>query len=292
MPEVVEKELVKVQTTHLAELCGKIDNASGELERSAVPYEFCGYLPGFDEIEKAVTERLDELSPLLQRVPLTLEQTQSALKMVVDHSAPNSKTKEEFRDSIIWQALLQNASGATVHFVSQDKDFYASRQHAKGLHQDLLDTLKEPPLCLKIYPELGQYLATVISTPYPFDADAFLEQLSNWLDDIAPETFAKLGMEDCEFNSITFLPIPGYDNNEITVSFRAVYTGTSPKADLLGIQSATVEYEGAATFIKGTSKLKNAEITGHEEWMIDSAGKRVRSMTVMYVQQEKGEQTT
>ena len=62
-------------------------------------------LPSDDEFETATKARIAELSDILIRVGISSGHYESALKRVIQGTPPNVRS-EEFRDSLVWEAVL------------------------------------------------------------------------------------------------------------------------------------------------------------------------------------------
>src|SRR5207253_7590318 len=89
------------------------------------------------ELEKAVEERFREMESFLARVSFSLEHAKSALNMVNLELPPNSLKNQQFKDSAIWQSLLELSRAFDVFFVTGDKGFFAGRDPKNGLADNL-----------------------------------------------------------------------------------------------------------------------------------------------------------
>src|SRR5687767_1960869 len=94
-------------------------------------------VPSEAEFEESAKSRLQELNSLLRRVPFTLEHAKSALKRVNDETPPNGPKNQQFKDSAIWEAVIELSETYPVHFVTEDKGFFEGREIRRGLAQAL-----------------------------------------------------------------------------------------------------------------------------------------------------------
>ena len=88
-------------------------------------------------LKEAVSKRLEELDAFLVRVPLTLEQTRSAVRRVNDEIPPNGPKNQQFKDSVLWEAVLELAKSFRVVLVTYDKAFFEDRKPDRGLAAEL-----------------------------------------------------------------------------------------------------------------------------------------------------------
>ena len=136
LPEIVGLELL---ARAVGEGLDEKERAEKALRRVA---NFSG-LPGLvpygglaevseERIRKAVTQRIDALSDHLITIEFSIEHARGALDRVIGKIPPN-RAKEQFRDSVIWIAVLTLSDAHDVHFVTADKAFYKGSQYAEGI---------------------------------------------------------------------------------------------------------------------------------------------------------------
>lgn len=139
IPEVVERELATQVVQAGLEAVGELQKPSRIIE--ALTGRAFGPLPTEADLRTAVDARITELSPILVRVPFTLEHARAALDMVVAKLPPNGSQNQQFKDSAIWQAVLDLSSRYNVHFITNDRAFLLDRTDPSGglapnLHED------------------------------------------------------------------------------------------------------------------------------------------------------------
>ena len=64
---------------------------------------------------------------------------------------PPSKSKEQFRDGVIWAHCLELLSEGDVYFVSYDQDFYEKGDYTKGLASELLAEMQHQARTCKVF---------------------------------------------------------------------------------------------------------------------------------------------
>jgi len=139
LPEVVERELKKQVVLHGIEASQELEKWS-RIVSTLMDSLHLPDLPTSEALERKVNERLEELAPILVRVPFTPEHASAALDMVIEELPPNRPRNQQFKDSAIWQAVLNLASEYSLHFVTNDRGFLLDRNDpAKGLTDNLLE---------------------------------------------------------------------------------------------------------------------------------------------------------
>ena len=159
LPEIVEKEISKVIVK--------------ECLKAAKPLKALGPLIGFqlgiESTEEAfaarVTKRLSDLANRFRRLPFTHEHARGALERIIQKLPPNGPDREQFRDSAIWEAVLEVARTEAVHFVTEDKDFFRHRKPKNGPAENIEAEANSQahqirihdglPLCLAALQEAG-----------------------------------------------------------------------------------------------------------------------------------------
>ncbi|MER7418409.1 PIN domain-containing protein [Micromonospora peucetia] len=123
LPDLVRREV----ELHLIEKHEKAQNqvsqAIGEIRQIMGT---AADLPGVDasDVRRAFQNRLRELGDLLGEVSSRDEDYVAAGEMVLSMTPPNSRTKQQFKDSLLWRLVLRVAEEADVIFVSNDLGYY------------------------------------------------------------------------------------------------------------------------------------------------------------------------
>jgi hypothetical protein len=67
----------------------------------------------------------------------SIEHARAALRRVNEETPPNGSKNQQFKDSAIWEAVLELAANHRVHFVTKDTGFYEGRDLKRGLAKQL-----------------------------------------------------------------------------------------------------------------------------------------------------------
>ena len=170
LPEVIERELSKHILEHGQDAADKIEKGSSILNTLTDSPTFP--LPAtLIKLEQVVKTRLADLAPILRRVPLTLAHATAALNMVDAKVPPNAEKNQQFKDSAIWQAVLDLARQYTVHFITNDKGFFLDRDTSKGLAVNLQEDCTAANGNVTPYCDLRSCLEAISSDRPQFDRD-------------------------------------------------------------------------------------------------------------------------
>ena len=184
LPEVVERELYKHLLAAGREAKDRISQGEYVLTRligeSVSGYGIRGFarLPwedsSFDEdrIIAGITERLKSLEQFLVRVGFRVEHAKAALDRVMDQSPPNGPNNQQYKDSAIWEAVLELASDYSTLFVTGDKGFFRDRTPARGLASNLAMECEEKGLDIFVYPDIGECLGALGIAGPPINVEA------------------------------------------------------------------------------------------------------------------------
>ena len=137
MPEVLEQEIIKHAISHAKEASDKISR-NLETLKIITGVEIAFNIPTISQLETHVENRMRALENRFVRVPFTLEHAKSSLQRVMEESPPNGEKDQQFKDSAIWEAVLELAKSYEVHFITKDKGFYHQRDPKKGLAHNLV----------------------------------------------------------------------------------------------------------------------------------------------------------
>ncbi len=170
LPEVVEMELVK----HTVKEGKKsVDNIRAGVSRlsqlTGLVGEYAHLLHTEDSLKAAAKKRLDVLDHLVERVPFTLDHARSALGRVMDETPPNGFKNQQYKDSAIWEAMLELSRERNVHFVTEDTYFFADRSPKKGLARNLKQEADDVGGGITAHPDLRSCLESLKEDVSPLD---------------------------------------------------------------------------------------------------------------------------
>jgi hypothetical protein len=133
--------------------------------------------PSADDFRSAAELRLDELSDLIQECEITLDIYYKALMRVMDHRPP-ARTKEQYRDCLLWECLLEASDDCVL--VSADGDFLDNiKGHDKTKGSCLAQELaKESSGRVSLYTELKDALKAVEPQLPPPDLEGIADAIA------------------------------------------------------------------------------------------------------------------
>lgn len=174
LPEVVETELLVVLSRECQQHSSQITRAVSEIEsflgRRFPPLP----LPSESDVASVLRERLVELAPMVERVPLSIDHARAALNRVVNRLAPADRT-EEYRDAMIWEVVRETSAHGKTFFVTSDKAFYNERSFDKGPAAQLQADRSR----IYVSPDLQQYLSSVNPSGSKLSETAIVSLLDN-----------------------------------------------------------------------------------------------------------------
>ena len=168
IPEIVQLEVEERLTRQLLKLRAQIKDNYRRL-LPVMGRVWSDNLPTEEDIREQVKNIIPDFDVQTRLIPFSLEAARSSLQKVL-RKIPPAKTKEEFRDGVIWAHCLELLSEGDVLFVTRDTDFYEQGNIEKGLAQELVNEMRETSKAheIKIFPDLVGLLSD-IRAPFPID---------------------------------------------------------------------------------------------------------------------------
>ncbi len=160
LPEVVEEEIVKHAVKEGAEAAARIRTDLAKIEK-LVGYRDRYSPPDKDRFEEGAKERLRELDHLLKRVPHDFRQLRSALARVMNETPPNSSKNQQYKDSVIWEAVKDLSDTHAVSFVTHDTGFFEDKKPDKGLAANLKAECEREGRTISVYHGIDSYLKSI-----------------------------------------------------------------------------------------------------------------------------------
>jgi hypothetical protein len=119
-------------------------------------------LPDENEIEERVKKLFSQVKVEIVALPFTFESAKSSFMKIIDKQPPSHAT-EEFRDGVIWADCLSLLKSDDVYLVTNDKHFYNSHSHDKGLAKNLADEASAYENTIKIFSDISELIAEIKS---------------------------------------------------------------------------------------------------------------------------------
>jgi hypothetical protein len=175
LPEVVEREVAK----RVELLAGELIERAVDAHRQAL--QLVGRLPEFaspsEPLNAAARERLAELDGVIHRVPFSFDQASRALDKVIAETPPNGPKDQQFKDSVLWEAVVDLSREFEVHFVTQDKGFFEGRDPRQGLAAVLAAEVADLGVAIRIHHGLEAFATSVAGSVPPIDLDRVARDL-------------------------------------------------------------------------------------------------------------------
>jgi hypothetical protein len=109
------------------------------------------------------------LQHLLKRVPYDFRQLRAALARVMDETPPNGYRNQQYKDSVIWEAVIELSNTYAVYFVTEDKDFFENKEPKTGVATNLRAECKREGRNISVYYGLESYLESIRGEVPPLD---------------------------------------------------------------------------------------------------------------------------
>ena len=156
VPEVVQLELERALKERLTKDVDDIRSRHADLLAvfGKLPEVV---LPSEADIASKVAEVILCLDIPWSIAPLSLAVSRSSLQKIIDRQPP-SKTKEEFRDGVIWAHCVELLATDDVYLVTADNDFYESGGHGRVLARNLQEESQANGHYIRIVSGLGELL--------------------------------------------------------------------------------------------------------------------------------------
>ncbi|MCW8876734.1 MAG: PIN domain-containing protein [Kangiellaceae bacterium] len=139
IPEIVNKEVNKHILKDGQSALDKIKGAYKTIEM--LIGERDDYrLPERDKFTTIFPKRLAELDIECLSLPTSLENYVGATERVMNELPPNGPKNQQYKDSLIWEAVLELGKIANVHLITRDKAFFKEKTPKKGIDESLLKT--------------------------------------------------------------------------------------------------------------------------------------------------------
>lgn len=231
LPEVVEQELHKHVSKAAQDAVSKTNQGLREI-RAIMGSSIAYTAPSSEEIANSIKKRLQELQDLIIREPVTEEHKELASDRVKAGLPPNSR-KEQWADSLIWQAVLELGQQYSVHFISWDRAFYQGHNYELGLAKALQMECKSLSSEVKIYPDLDSCVEALMSLAPVLNKEAIAKAISPFIE-------AKIEADAAGQR----LAIGGLCNHNLTAYFREDYHLIELDFELTYEATELAEYHG------------------------------------------------
>jgi hypothetical protein len=127
LPEIIEEELTRNIVENGLKAIEQINKGFKSIE-VIMGFRDSYEVPNKAQLEAAVKERLTDLEDVIIRIFFTFEHAKSALRRINEKTQPNGDNNQQFKDSAIWEAILELSDSYTIYFISDDNAFFKNRK--------------------------------------------------------------------------------------------------------------------------------------------------------------------
>jgi hypothetical protein len=261
LPEIVERELKPQHDRATRDAIKKTASAIRVLSDwwgRKISIEF----PSEREIRNSLDNQLSRLESMFHRVPLTMGQVQKAIDCIIDHKPPSGSNNEQFRDTVIWQAVLDLGKGFDVIFITDDRAFYLEKDPKKGLAPNLLE---EAAAAGKItcYPSIEMCLTELHQEIVPDDGEQIAKQIAAYLESDSAFTLERLKQR--------FIYAFKTDKPVLALSYTLVFDVSLTHARTSSVTDTILEVSGECEYDPETKTISNM-IRRSEEVILSGLG--------------------
>jgi len=258
LPEVIEIELVKNLSEYANSENRKVNEAASAL--SFFGYQVLTVEPfDVEKIRVKITDRLRELSSMVIRFPFTLDHARNALVRVNAGTPPNGPKDQQFKDSAVWEAILQAAADYDVHFATADKGFFQGRDPRRGLAAELAKEVAEMGGSVSLYHSDGleQFLEQIQEGLPQIDREHVLGQIAQKVDEHirSTELARNISIENRTHSSVRVFVTPTTSTLALSFDFefgivdrRVGQEGNTGRYTLRGICQYNVDQRQVSDF--------------------------------------------
>jgi hypothetical protein len=223
LPEIVEREVVKNMVRlglKANEGIKKHFEMLGTLTGSKFRYPS---LPSEENLTTSIVKRMAIIDKLLSRLPFTLEHAKAALDRVMLGLPPNGPKNQQFKDSAIWEAILEMCPTHKTYFVTKDLNFFKSQKPDMGLAENLLNDCVGVGGEVLAYDDLAGCLSAITEHVPPYDYGRIALRIDEVINHNLVEQAAGRAFELGELTGKEISPFPTEDPDLIGVKFKLGY---------------------------------------------------------------------
>ncbi len=277
LPEIIEDEVVKHTVETGLDAIDKINTNFRIIEilmGSRIDYE----LPDKNQLELVARNRFTELEKIIVRVPLTLEQARGAIRRINEGKQPNGHKNQQFKDSVIWEAILTLLDSYNIHFITSDNGFFKDKKaDTNRLADNLQEDCKKRKGRVFIHKDVESCLKNLEK-----DAPSLNQQeLIKAIDQVLPidprqELLLETGFEVIELSvnsssvSAFLTEIVGKLALSFELQYKLVDTQTNQDDEMR--RDATLEVVGECLYEPETSKISEINIQSERVKWLEPTG--------------------
>jgi len=256
LPEVIEQEIKKHTCKKGNEAVAAIETNYRLIEQlmgSRDDYQ----VPTSDQFVTRVDSRLTELGELIHKTDFTLNHAKSAMRRVLEESPPNSYKNQQFKDSVIWESIIELGNMCDVDFVTEDKGFFQDSKPQNGLASNLAEDCKSVSGKIRVFYEVSNYLKEIKEELPAFDREKVVMKINESIIDRLAERAVDKGYKFGDIGKSTVQAFLTEKPEFIAIEFEISYS----TSEVLIPDSGVITE--ATLFVKGNCgyNITNYEVT-------------------------------
>jgi PIN domain len=240
--DVVEKEVIAGIVREGKKSVNQIENSFVTIQ-TLIGTRSDYTLPSESDFEQNIDWRLADLEDFLYRVTCNIDHYQSAINRVVNKQTPNS-TREQYRDSLLWEVIVGYAESEDVHFITNDNDFFQDKSN--DLAKELKNEIQECNYNICVYKKIDEFLDKfnkIITHPN-------YEELSELINEVLkPELKGQIYGSQWELGELKKYEIKAFlteDHTNLSLTFTMNYS-------IFDVEQSNKKFEEAELTVKGDS---------------------------------------
>lgn len=261
IPEILEYELNKHFRKNVIKAMDQIRNSYNEIEiLMGVRDDY--KLPNDQNIEERVSKRLAELNQFIIRHPFTIDNAKAALKRVIDEIPPNGPKNQQFKDSVLWENLLELSNDYNAHFITQDTGYFENCKPENGLSSVLKPEIQDK--AIRVYFELTDFLDTFrVATP-GIDYEKLAELIYHSLEEPFKEFCIEKGYVVGSMEKCSITPYLTEDPQKIAIDYELVFNVLTQRPDNPDAEEILAFVRGDTNFLINKFQLDEIPLLGIE----------------------------
>jgi len=283
IPEIIDLEIRSVLLRTGKKARNDINSNLGVINL-IMGYHKTYNLPSEQELHAAIEGRIMELQNISHYVEITIEHTRSAIRRINTNLPPSYPGKEQFKDSLIWEAVLELAKEYNVHFVTSDSGFFKDKDMLI-IADELKNECKQLNLKVILYSKLEdclQILQTV--TPQVDKGNLEIVIYQAIKEKIASQS-AKHNFDVLNIKLSEIKPFITQDHETLSISFKITFEGTDLSLDDHNPRNnIEITVSGTAMYSTNSNKISDVKIDHiFYQWTDDKGQKKFSKDAFVYV---------
>jgi hypothetical protein len=221
-------------------------------------------------IRHGIEQRWQELAPVIESLPLSVDVMRAALDRVIRRMPPAERS-EQFRDCCVWEQAVQMAGQCKVHLVTSDGDFYEKGNASMGLATALRDHAASLSYSIVLHRTVADCVKSLEEAVPVRNEGELAQEISACLEPELKKTAAERHFELGRLTTFSVKSFPTGKPTAIAISHELTYELTDQNAPQQRT-SATVNAYGNCTLDPTTRTISDVRPDRETFSWIDAQG--------------------